>query len=242
MASATTELHQDRLEHMIIWLDFYIGQFGDYQHLKEAFASSTDPTNEIPVTIDDRDFSSFIVQKYPMPLLALFTDVEGCIECFERNQDKRIFFITSGSLGKVAVPQILERFRHTFTDPVTNEPYVSIYVLCCNTNKEMDWAFEYHDYIQIFNFDADLLSRMVRDIAEYYFTRSKRLLAEDPPNNLAAYHRLNWAYELYQRYSRMGHFAMSNELNEIDRLRQHGEEELKSLSDEDDPIESINLI
>jgi hypothetical protein len=136
-------------------------------------------------------------------------------------------------LARAVVPSILERFRQTFTDPVTNEPYASIYFLCCNIEKHLQWAVDYCEYIQMFTFDADLLARMVRDIAEYYLTRSKRLLGEDPPNNLAAYHRLNWAYELYQRYIHMGHFVPPEELNEVNQLLQDLENEFKFPSNED---------
>ncbi|CAF4348387.1 unnamed protein product, partial [Rotaria sordida] len=44
------------------------------------------------------------------------------------------------------------------------------------------------------------LSRLVRDIGDYFLTESKRLLDENPPNNSAAYHRLSWTHKLYERY------------------------------------------
>ena len=167
-------------------------------------------------------------------LLAAFTNVERCIECFEQNQHKRIFFITSGSMGETAVPRILERFKQTFTDPVTDEPYDSIYVFCHNIEYQMDWALDYREYIQIFNHDADLLVRMIRDIANYFVMKGKRLLDEDPPNNAAAYHRLSWAHELYQRYSKMENVSMKKEFDELNELLEEIEEELKSSSDEDE--------
>ncbi|CAF1473520.1 unnamed protein product [Rotaria magnacalcarata] len=83
------------------------------------------------------------------------------------------------------------------------EPYMFIYVFCQNIEYQLDWALEYRDYIQIFNFEADLLARMMRDIGDYFLTESKRLLNKSPPNNPAAQHRLTWANEFFQRYSQI---------------------------------------
>ncbi|CAF4397682.1 unnamed protein product, partial [Rotaria sordida] len=117
---------------------------------------------------------------------------------------------------------------------VTNEPYMSIYVFCHDISFHIDWALDYRDYIQIFNFDAQLLSRMTRDIGDYFLTESKRLLDENPPNNSAAYHRLSWTHKLYERYGKMERVSMRRELHEVNQLLEEVEEGLKSSSDEDD--------
>ncbi|CAF3916875.1 unnamed protein product [Rotaria sp. Silwood2] len=241
MLHNTTVAYEDNPNHMIIWLDEHIGQPDRYQHLKKVFSTSADPKNETPVKLFDKDVTELLRVEGPLPvnfedvwlLLAAFTDIERCINCFEQNQDKRIFFITSGSLGKDAVPIIIERFRETFTDPVTDQPYMYIYVFCHNISSQIDWAFEYRDYIHIFNFDADLLSRMVHDIGDYFLTEGKRLLDDSPPNNSAAYHRLNWARKLFHRYSELEKVSMKKELAEVNQLREEVEEELKSSSDEE---------
>ncbi|CAF3593164.1 unnamed protein product [Rotaria sp. Silwood2] len=242
MLHNTTVAYEDNPNHMIIWLDEHIGQPDRYQHLKKVFSTSADPKNETPVKLFDKDVTELLRVEGPLPvnfedvwlLLAAFTDIESCINCFEQNQDKRIFFITSGSLGKDAVPIIIERFRETFTDPVTDQPYMYIYVFCHNISFQIDWAFEYRAYIHLFNFDADLLSRMVRDIGDYFLTEAKRLLDESPPNNSAAYHRLSWTRELYDRYSELEQVSMRRELAEVHQLLEETEEELKSSSDEDE--------
>ncbi len=241
MSNDAPEPYQEDPDHMIIWLDLTIGQTDACIHLKDAFSTSNDPKNETPVKLVDRDYEELLRIERPKRvhfegiwfLLAAFKNVERCIECFEQNQHKRIFFITSGSIGQTAVPIILERFRQIFTDPVTDEPYNSIYVFCHNIEYQMNWALEYSEYIQIFNHDADLLVRMIRDIADYFFMIGKRLLDEDPPNNAAAYHRLSWAHELYQRYKNMEHVSLKKEFDELNQLlRSVGQ--LESLSDEDD--------
>jgi len=242
MSNDAPEPYQEDPDHMIIWLDLTIGQTDACIHLKDAFSTSNDPKNETPVKLVDRDYDEFLRIERPKRvnfegvwfLLAAFTNVERCIECFEQNQHKRIFFITSGSLGQTAVPRILERFRQTFTDPVTDEPYNSIYIFSDDIKYEMDWALEYMEYIQMFDHEADLLVRMIRDIASYYVMIGKRLLNEDPPNNTAAYHRLSWAYELYQRYRKMESVSLKKEFDELNQLLEDVEEELKPSSDEDE--------
>jgi hypothetical protein len=234
--------YQEDPDHMIIWLDITIGDREAYIHLKDAFSTTNDPKNETPVKLVDSDYEELLRIERPKRvnfegvwfLLAAFTSVERCVECFEQNQHKRILFITSGSIGQTAVPIILERFRHTFTDPATDEPYDSIYVYCHNIEYQINWALDYREYIQIFNHDADLLVRMIRDIANYFVMIGKRLLDEDPPNNAAAYHRLSWAHELYQRYSKMENVSLQQEFNELNQLLEDVEEELRPSSDEDD--------
>jgi len=242
MPNDATVPYEDTPNHMIIWLDLGIGDPTRYQQLKQAFSSTADPKNETPVKLVDKDYDEILRVVGPWTvnfegvrfLLAAFTNTERCIECFAQNQHKRIFFITSGSMGEAVVPIILDRFPRTFIDPVTDEPYTSIYVFCHSIEQQRDWALNYRDYIQIFNFDADLLARMIRDIADNFVTESNRLLDEDPPNNSAAYHRLSWAHELYQRYAKLENVSMRKELDEVNRLLEGVEEELRSSSDQDD--------
>ncbi|CAF5149812.1 unnamed protein product, partial [Rotaria magnacalcarata] len=212
------------------------------QQLKRAFSTQPDPKNPIPVKLSDEEFVEILVSEGHMPvhfegvhfLLAAHKNIESCIHCFHQNQHRRIFFITSGTLGRETVPIILEKFKDTFIDPVTEEPYMFIYVFCQNIEYQLDWALQYRDYIQIFNFEADLLARMMRDIGDYFLTESKRLLNKSPPNNPAAQHRLTWANELFRRYSQMEKVSMKTEFDEINRFLEQVEEESKSSSDEAD--------
>ena len=243
MPNDATVSYDEEPDHMIIWLDVTIGEREEYKHLKKAFSSTADPKNETPVSLLDRDHAEILQNEGLLPvtfegipcLLAAFKDIDECIKCFEQNHQKRIFFITSGTLGEKAVPKILENFQDAFIDPETNEPYTSIYVYCHNIGYHMQWALEYRDYIQIFNHDADLLVRMIRDMASYFVMISKRLIEEDPPNNSSAYHRLRWAHELYTRYSKMETDSLREEFKELDLLIKGVEDDLKSSSsDEED--------
>ncbi|CAF0880880.1 unnamed protein product [Adineta steineri] len=254
MPHDTTIPYEENPNHMIIWLDQTIGDPEKCIPLKKAFSSQADPKNETPVKLRDKDYAGILDIVGPVSvafegvefLFAAFTNVESCIECFEQNQDKRIFFITSGSMGEIIIPQIISKFANIFTNPETDESYNSIYIFCLNKEYHSRWARAFRNYVQIFDFETDLLSRMIHDIADYFLTEGKQLLDEDPPNYPAAKHRLTWSHELYQRYDKMGDtdnmcimdrmekVPVRKELNEVNELLENIDDEMASSSDEDD--------
>jgi len=195
--------------HMIFWLDVTIGDPNEYQHLKKAFGSNTDPRAEAWTMLTDKDYIDIMAERGGRTvmfegvrfLLQAFNNEDDCLKAFENNQDKRIFFITSGTMGEKIVPKIIEEYRHIFTDLITDEPYPSVYVFCHNIEWNLGWAMEYLEYIQMFNFDSDLLERMTRDIAEYFIERGNRICQD---NDLeGALQRLHWAKTLWHQYDKM---------------------------------------
>ena len=146
----------------------------------------------------DTDFDDILRTEGSLPidfegvqfLSAAFRIVDPCIECFERNRNRRIYFIVSGVLGGEIVPTLLQRFPNVFINPFTGKTYHSIYVFCHDIKLQMDWAITYTDYIHIFDFDAAVLSRLVRDMTDHFTEESERLLNENPRKNAAAKHRL----------------------------------------------------
>ena len=133
----TSNQDLEKPNHMIIWLNQHIGKRGECSHLKQAFAINIDPRHETWIMLNDHDYDrlrvtgdEMIVEFNGVKVLLHASDNEdACVEAFKRNQDKRIFFITSGSMGKTAVPRIIERYRNVFTDSTTNEAYSSVYSL-----------------------------------------------------------------------------------------------------------------
>ena len=199
----------EKPNHMILWLDLGIGEPKEYIHLKKAFGSNTDPRTERPMMLNDRDYEKILLIGDAVTvtfegvtfLLQAFQREEDCLKAFKDNQDKRIFFITSGSLGKEAVPKIISQYGHVFTDPITNQPYPSIYVFCANIPLHMKWAGDYIEYVQMFNFDSELLERMTRDIASYFIVLVQLLRID---NNLdEALKHLHWAKKLWYQYDKM---------------------------------------
>ena len=211
----------EKPNHMILWLDAGIGNPKEYIHLKKAFAGNTDPRAERPMMLNDKDYEMILQTGDAVTvtfegvtfLLQAFQNEEACLKAFEENQTKRIFFITSGKLGRTAVPTIIEQYRHVFTDSISNKPYPSIYVFCHNIQWQMDWAGDYLEYLQMFNFDSELLQRMTRDIADYFIERGARLRHED--NFEGAIQRLHWAKKLWYQYDKMTQQISTDDLTPV---------------------------
>ncbi|CAF1481662.1 unnamed protein product [Rotaria sordida] len=176
--------------HMIVCLDLHIERREVYQRLKTAFSSVTDTKSVNPIRLIDKDddainrtvgFEQVNFEGIKF-LLVTFTNVERQIE-------------------RAVVLLIMEKGKNIFIDPVTNEPYQSIYVFCHDISRNEDWMGKYLDYLALpFVFDKDLLVRLIHDIVDYFIIESKSLLATNPSNNSAAYNRLNWGYTLYDQY------------------------------------------
>jgi hypothetical protein len=93
----------------IIWLDEYIGQAGTCQELKRLFQNTLRPAAE--VIFDATDVLIWILEQEAS--LFLFVDTpDRAITLIEANNDKRIMFISSGSLGRRIIPYIAETYPH----------------------------------------------------------------------------------------------------------------------------------
>jgi hypothetical protein len=79
-----------------------------------------------------------------------------------------------------------------------------------DTQNAYEWTFDCLEYIQIFNHEADLLTRMTRDVAEYFFGQSQRYLQN-------ALRRLKWSKKLFTRYSEMGESSIK-EMKQVEKL------------------------
>ncbi|CAF1298521.1 unnamed protein product [Rotaria sordida] len=149
--------------HMIVCLDLHIERREVYQRLKTAFSSVAEPKSVNPIRLIDKD-----------------DDAINRTVAFEQ-----INF--EGQIERAAVLLIMKKGKNIFIDPVTNEPYQSIYVFCHDISRSDDWMRKYLDYLALpFVFDKDLLVRLIRDIVDYFVIESKRLLATNPSNNSAA--------------------------------------------------------
>jgi len=196
--------------HIILWLDVTIGNPDEYKHLKRAFATNVDPRVKLPTPLTSRDIQNLLGANQPQTvffegveiLLQVFDEQDKCFEAFKQHSDKRIYFITSGQLGQKIVPEIFKDNPDAFNDPITHEPCPSIYVFCHNIKLNMPWAMEFIEYIQMFNFDSELLERLVRDIATYFLSRARRMMTE-PNLQVETLQRLHWAKRLWHQYDKM---------------------------------------
>jgi hypothetical protein len=210
-------------KHLIMWLDDYIGDPERYLHLKKAFTSNIDPRNQAWTMLTGRDYDNLLRVGETMEvsfggvlfLLLAFTNPQACYRAVEQYKDRRVLFITSGTLGRNIVPRVIQDYQQVFTDPVTNNPYNSIYVFCHDIGNNYDWAMEHLDYIQIFNHEADLLTRMTRDMADYYFTQGEHLRATGHLEDALRFYR--WSKKLFLQYEKMNE-PCRKYLENIDRI------------------------
>ena len=124
-------------KHMIIWLDKHIGLPDECILLKCSLFLAIDPTTglfERNLNKDDIDRSirldaTLLVRLDDVEFLfQAFVDVEKCFHAIESNLKKRrIFFITSGSKGRIIVPSLMSNFSDTFI------PNYRMYIFCANT-------------------------------------------------------------------------------------------------------------
>jgi hypothetical protein len=219
-------------EHLIIWLDAYIGDPEKYHQLKKSFSSNIDPRNQTWAMLTDRDFDNLLRVGEAVPvsfggvlfLLLAFTNPQACYRAFEQYKNRRILLISSGSLGEHIVPRIIQDYQQVFTDPVTNEPYNSVYIFCQETSNHYDWVMKHYEYIQIFNHEKDLLARMTRDMADYYFAQAERLRTSGHLKE--ALRPYQWSKKLFLRYEEMGE-SCRRYLQNIDRIIQEIEYTLR---------------
>jgi hypothetical protein len=220
----------------IVWLDKYIGEDEEYKMLKSSFFFAMNATTGLydrSLTKDDIDNS--ILANIPLMvelgqvkhIFQAFDNVEKCFETIEKNLDKHIFFITSGSKGKIIIPSLVINFPQTFV------PEHWMYVFCGNMNMIQvadvvpanTWALNFLDRIVMFDHQDDLLSRLVLDMARYFSNK-----AVDLENNRRlenARQHFNWSKQMYQRYGTMTQRNTTGEVTQIDQSVRRIDERLR---------------
>jgi len=204
----------DKYNHMIVWLDQNIASPDCCKQLKKAFATTTNPESKTLTNIDELDVSNLIRDDstyhqssfLQVPFtFKLFSHVEPCLQYLLDNAGKkRIFFITSGSLGEQIVPRILTDHQQIFKDNKTGKLYEdSIYIFCADMVKHGQWAIDYLelDCIKMENDDQTILARLTRDIAKYFLLEGKEFLKNDKDilSLNQAFKYLTWSKELYHK-------------------------------------------
>jgi hypothetical protein len=170
---------------VVIWLD---GTFKgeDDQPMKKEFnekiASSASPSDPIDSLICDQTKEDLVT--YGAPVITVGTSNEA-IQLIEQYPDAKIFFISSGSLGKDMVPKIVSRY------PLIH----SFYIYCFKMINHCGWASEYDTCLQMFDHQIDLLVRLMRDISEYFIKQGSIFLEHDDPHNALKYFNHAWNLE-----------------------------------------------
>ncbi|CAF1428532.1 unnamed protein product [Rotaria magnacalcarata] len=173
---------------IVIWLD---GTFkdSDYRSMKNEFNENI--TGSAPSSSCSDDIDNLICNQTKQDLITngvlVFTvnTLDEAIETIEIYSQAKVFFISSGSLGKDIVPKIVGRF------PLIH----SFYIFCFKMVYHTGWASVYVDCLQMFDHPIDLLVRLMRDISTYFIAQGKMQLEFDEPRNALTYFKYAWNLE-----------------------------------------------
>jgi hypothetical protein len=171
--------------HFIVWFDKHIGKPDECVLLKCSLFLAIDPITglyERNLNKDDiersiRDNASLLVYLDEVKFMfQAFVDIEKCFETIKANLHKRIFFITSGSKGRIIAPSLMTNFPDTFV------PNYRMYIFCANMiMRSVDgfaaptntWVGDFLANILMIDHQDDLFARMVLDIADYFFKEAE---------------------------------------------------------------------
>lgn len=103
--------------------------------------------------------------------------IKEALEEIQIHPQAKIFFITSGSLGKHIVPQIMRDWPtiHWF------------YIFCFDMTNQIDWTSKYNNCLMIFKDSKDLLIRLTRDISSYFINQGTIYLEINQPDRALTY-------------------------------------------------------
>ena len=184
-------------DHVTVWIDTYIGEPHANPKLKEKFDSNVQvlrTNNPDEAELDDVSMlfiRSAVLEKLRIEVYCLnyFSTVEAGLAYIRAHPEKKIFFISSGTIGRIIVPQIAEL------------PQIeAIYIFCGDILRQLDWASNYvTDAFLMFDHQDDLLERLTRDLGVYVESKGDQYEARN--DFFPARNCFIWAKKLYVRYA-----------------------------------------
>jgi hypothetical protein len=191
-------------------LDKHIGKAEECILLKQSFFMTMDPTTglfEKNLNPDDIDRSicsdaALLVRLEDVEFIfQAFNDIEKCYKTIEQNLHKRIFFITSGSIGKIIVPSLVKLYPETFSENNL------IFIFCGNLIMKPvgdavpanDWLMEFLENVLPFDHQDDLLARMAKEMAGYFAAEAKVLTSKNQLDKARKYQ--DWSQQIRRRHA-----------------------------------------
>lgn len=157
--------------------------------------------------IDERRDIENLIRLEQEPIrtkIRFFDKSDDCLTFIQENAESTaIFLITSSYFGRSIAPVVADQIS-------------AIYVLCIKIENDMVWAPDYAEFIQMFDFDTDLLIRLIRDIAEYCMERGIGRMENDDKKQ--ALKHLSDAKILLHRANMIDKRYFDNNLYYIDNL------------------------
>ena len=166
----------------IIWYDLHIGKKGECEAMKMDFIMKLIETAALPPSRYDPEIDGCAMQtRHHGPPISYFDDEERLLQALEaRTLLRKVYFITSGSLGKEIVPKIGEAKLKVY----------EYYIFCGKMMEYTEWAQECREdglRIKMFDFETDLLIRLARDISRELIKEGKQLLNSGHPQSALTY-------------------------------------------------------
>ena len=155
----------------IVWLDSHIGVKGEHLKMKMDFQVKLVETAAVPPLERDPAFDDILLVNSGHRTPITFVDNSNqALEVIEElSKRHRIFFITSGRLGKEIIPRIHEEELKVYR----------YYIFCGAMIDHVDWIMDYVDKginIVALDFELDLLIRLARDMCREFIEEGKKLL------------------------------------------------------------------
>ncbi|CAF1532925.1 unnamed protein product [Didymodactylos carnosus] len=186
-------------DHITVWLDKHIGREGQNDDLKLKFRTDIHPLTTLdheeaevdpPLHLDPEILELLKDRVY---FLKAFFDPEECLKFINLYHDRKIFFITSGSMGEhflsriAGLPQIQE-----------------ILIFCGNISHHVHtWAMNYTEIITaMLDYQTNLLLRLTKDIAKYIEDKGNQHMAHFERNGATTCYA--WAIKLTLRAKKLG--------------------------------------
>ncbi|CAF0802527.1 unnamed protein product [Rotaria sp. Silwood1] len=198
-------------DHVTVWIDKYIGEENTYGNFKEKFDNNiqvlqSNNVNEMEIDDDAMLCANPDMLKkltHDVYCLKYFSTIEKGLEYIHKNSDKKIFFISSGTIGKIIVPQIANLSQ-----------IQGIYIFCGNISRHTEWAGEYVDKIvAMLEHQDNLLERLTRDIAEYVEKKGDEYKTND--KILQARNCYAWSKKLLIRGQLLGDIGTKKLIDKI---------------------------
>jgi hypothetical protein len=127
---------------------------GQYQTLKEQFQSNLRPVTAMPPGNINELICYFEEKVAPIKFVST---IEDALALIQSETDKRIIFISSGTLGQEIIPKIVAQYQYSRV--------YFYYIFCGYVRGLTEWALE-HEYdtcMKILDYETDLLIHLIRD-------------------------------------------------------------------------------
>ncbi|CAF0880510.1 unnamed protein product [Didymodactylos carnosus] len=205
--------------HQTVWLDADIGDPKNHIEFKNLFHKLIQPLetilptkdhpqyNETEIDIPIMEDEKYITQlKQSVYNLILFKDSEDCFKFIETNPNKKIFLITSGSLGSSIVPRI------------AHFPQIEgVFIFCFNQDRHYKWAVDFCEIIlsDLLIHHDDLLFHLTKNVGKCLESKGDTHIQNN--ETFKAQNCFAWTKKLYGRAQEFAQVNMYKDISNIDK-------------------------